>query len=123
MVYETTIIETKSYNPGNLRSNLVQDMKGKTDGKGLQMFTNVLQIADGKDVRYVFEGVDGLDAATVRNTFKEVVESALKNDSILKARIKGWYNLGAGVNVDRYIDKKILLKFLDKLNSNILVVN
>jgi hypothetical protein len=125
-IFGDTILELKSYNPGNLRNNLVGDMKGKVNKKGeqvgLQLFTNVLEMVEGKDIRMVFEKFDGIDVAMVRKTLDEVVTNALKTDKKLRRRIAGWYEVDKG-DLDDYIDAKIIKKFRAKLDRNILVVD
>ena len=81
----------------NLRSNLLRDIKGKENYKGeqigLQLFTNVLEIAEGKDIRMVFEKFDGIDAALVRNSLDEVVTNALKTNPELKKLIAAFIQM------------------------------
>jgi len=121
-IFGDTILELKSYNTENLRANLIRDMKGKKNGQqGLQMFTNVLEMVEGKDIRIVFEKFDGMDVASVRNTVDEVVTNALKNDKNLRAHISGWYRITSKRGLDKKV-KKILSTFRNKLTNNILVV-
>lgn len=122
-IFGDTILELKSYNKLNLRANLVQDMKGKDNGqKGLQMFSNVLEMAEGKDIRMVFEKFDGLDAELVRTTLEDVVTNALKTNKNLRDKIQGWYEID-DTDLDGFIEKRILEKFRATLDSKILVVD
>ena len=69
----------------------------------------------------VFEKLDGIDAALVRNTLDEVVTNALQTNPDLRKRIAGWYRIGKN-DLDEHIDVEIIQKFRAKLNSQVLVV-
>jgi hypothetical protein len=113
-------IESKSYNPANLRSNLVSDMRGKNEN-GLQMLGNVLEMHEGKTIHIAFEKFDGMDIGNVRATFKSVVETELQTNKDLRGRIAGWYGFDDEEAIDRFVGQ-IIGGFDTSIGSKILLV-